>query len=322
MFDFILGLGLAALIVRGWVRGLVREVLDLVGLVIGIWVAFRLSGPLGDFLIDRFGVAPEVATIGSGIVLFILFGVSMSIAAHFLTKVMNLPGLGLINRVGGAAVALTWGVALLLVILNIARVLPLPEAWSDGIEQSTVAQAIAGPDAFPQKVFESFASDDVLGSLAAIQGLFGQGRVVPEGDGVVEIPPARADEIRQVRDEAGELLEMLNEFRAGEGLRPLASSAGFTEVAEMRAAQMYQTGRISRETPPGRFLSDSLRDAGIRVAVNGENIALASSSQAAFDAMVDSPTGLAILSVGTFDRVGIAVVEGPTGRLVVFDFGG
>ena len=50
MLDFVLGLFLAALLVRGWVRGLVRELLDLVGLVVGLWIAFKLSQPFGDFL--------------------------------------------------------------------------------------------------------------------------------------------------------------------------------------------------------------------------------------------------------------------------------
>ncbi|MGH8915180.1 MAG: CvpA family protein, partial [Acidimicrobiia bacterium] len=89
MIDFILGLFLAGLLVRGWLRGFVRESLDLVGLVVGLWVAFRLSGPLGEFVTERFGVSPEVATVGGGVVLFLLFGIAMSITAHYPSKVMS-----------------------------------------------------------------------------------------------------------------------------------------------------------------------------------------------------------------------------------------
>ena len=35
MVDFVLGLFIAGLLVRGWLRGFVRETLDLVALVIG-----------------------------------------------------------------------------------------------------------------------------------------------------------------------------------------------------------------------------------------------------------------------------------------------
>ncbi len=322
MLDFILGVFLAGVLVRGWMRGFAREALDLVGLVAGIWIAFRMSGPLGEFLVDRFGIAPEIGVIGAGIVLFLLFGVSMGVAAHYLSKVMSLPGLNLINRFGGAAVGALWAVALLLVVFSVAKALPLPESWLAGIDDSTVVEAIAGPAAVPQQLFETLGPDNVFGSVASLRSLFGTARVVPEGDEILTIPPAPADEVRQARDESVEVLKLLNEFRAGESLGALDSSEALTVIAEQRAAMMYQTGRISRDNPPGENLAYDLLDAGIRVAINGEDIALASSARAAFAAMLDSESGRNHLVVSGYDRVGIAVVEGPTGRLVVIDLGG
>jgi uncharacterized protein YkwD len=319
VIDFILGLFLAGLLVRGWLRGFVRESLDLVGLVVGLWVAFRLSGPLGDFLTDRFGVSPEVATIGAGVVLFVLFGVAMSVAAHYLSKVMSLPGLNLINRVGGAAVAAAYGIAIVLVVVNVARVLP---GNGDRFEDSTVAQAIAGPDAIPQRIFTTLAADAVLGPLASIRGLFGADRAVPEGDEALEIPPAAADEVRQVREEAVAVLQQVNEYRTGQGLAALGESSSLAQVAETRAVEMYTSGRISRDHPPGGNVADDLASAGIRLARVGENLALASSARAAFDAMLESPTAIAHFDVASYDRAGISVVDGPTGRLVVIVLGG
>ena len=321
MLDFVLGLALAGLLVRGWTRGFVREALDLVGLVLGVWIAFRLSGPLGEFLTDRFGVAPEVAGVGAGILLFVLFGVSMSVAARYLSKVMNLPGLTMINRVGGAAVALGWGVVIVLVLINLASVLPLPDSWDQAVEDSTVAQTIAGPEALPQQAFESVGSSQVLASLSALQSVLGSSRAVPEGNEIIIIPAARADEIRQVRDEAAEVMVRVNEYRAGQGLGALTTSAVFAEVAEARAADMYTTGRISRDTPPGGSVLDDLTAAGVRPTLAGENIALASSSRAALDGMLESPTAIAQFNIPTYNRAGVAVVEGPTGRLVVVVLG-
>jgi uncharacterized protein YkwD len=322
MLDFILGLLLAGLLVRGWTRGFVREALDLVGLILGVWIAFRLSGPLGEFLTDRFGVAPEVAGVGAGILLFVLFGVAMSIAARYLSKVMNLPGLTMINRVGGAAVALGWGVVIVLVVINLAGVLPLPPTWDQAIEDSTVAQAIAGSDALPQQAFESVGSSQVLASLTALQSVLGTSRAVPEGNEIIVIPASPTDEIRQVRDEAAEVMVRINEYRAGQGLGALTTSAVFAEVAEARAATMYTTGRISRETPVGGSVLNDLAAAGVRTTLAGENIALASSTRAALDGMLESPTAIAQFSLPTYDRAGVAVVEGPTGRLVVVVLGG
>jgi len=320
MIDFVLGLFLAGLLVRGWLRGLVRETLDLVALVAGLWIAFRLGGPLGEFLNERFGVAPEVATIGGGVALFVLFGLAMSIAAHFLSTVMRLPGLNLINRVGGAGVAAFWGIAIVLVVVNVARV--LPGDWATRFEDSTVAGAIAGPDAIPQQVFETMAPNGVLGSLAAIQSIFGADRAVPEGNEVLTIPPAGADEVRQVREETMPFLERVNEHRAGLGLSALGRGSSLDEIAEARAVAMYTGGRLSRDHPPGSSVAADAVFAGLRLAAVGENLALASSTRAAFDAMLDSPTALTQFSVPIYDRTGISVVDGPTGRLVVIVMGG
>lgn len=322
MLDFILGLFLAALLIRGWVRGLVREALDLVGLIAGIFIAFRLSGPLGDFLVDTFGVSPEVGTIGGGILLFVLFGVSLSIGAHYLTKVMTLPGLNLVNRVGGSVVATVWAVALLLVIINLARVMPLPDGLHDAVEESTVVEVIAGRDAVPQSLFVEIGSDQVLESLASIRSIFDSARAVPEGNEVLTIPAAPRDEIRQARGRVAGVIEMMNEFRAGEGLRALAASDGYTAVAEDRATAMYRAGRLSREDGDGNRAGDALLAARLPFAVSGENIALASSTRAAFDGMLDSSSARAQLSVAGYDRVGVSVVNGPTGLLVVIVFGG
>ena len=322
MLDFILGLFLAGLLVRGWLRGFIREILDLVGLVVGIWIAFRLSGPVGEFLTDRFAVGPEVATIGAGVALFVLFGVSLSIAAHYLSKVTRLPGLNLANRFGGSAVAVAWGVALMVILASVIRVLPIGERWEATLEGSSVVEAIAGPDALPRSMLESVAPQNVLSSLQSLQSLFGKARVVPEGDEVLAIPVAQSDEVRQVRGDALEVAGWVNEFRAGEGLGALQDSAVLTGVAEDRATEMYSTGRLSRIDLSGRSAADYLADFGVRLVAAGENMALASSARAAYEGMLGSTSGLAQLTQPEYDRAGVAVVDGPTGRLVVIIFGG
>ena len=128
--------------------------------------------------------------------------------------------------------------------------------------------------------------------------------------------------MRQVRDEALEVLGWVNEHRAGLGLGALIISQVFVDVAESRAITMYTTGRISRDTPAGGTVVVDLATAGARPTIAGENLALASSARAAFDGILESPTAAAQFAIGGYDRAGVAVVDGPTGRLVVLVFGG
>jgi uncharacterized protein YkwD len=233
---------------------------------------------------------------------------------------MSLPGLNLVNRLGGAAVAALWGIAIVLVIVNLARV--VPGGWDGRFEDSSVAQAIAGPDAVPQQVFETVAPGGVLASLVVIQDVFGTSSVVPEGNDAVAIPPAAPDEVRQVRDETTRTLEMVNEHRTGLGLAALGRSTALDRVAESRAVEMYTAGRLSRDHPPGAGVGADVTEAGVRLVVVGENLALASSTRAAVDAMLRSPTALSQFAISAYDRSGISVVDGPTGRLVLIVLGG
>lgn len=318
MIDFVLGLALAAMLVRGWTRGFVRESLDLVALILGVWLAFRLSGPFGDFLISAFDIGPEVARIGGGIVLFVLFGALLSIAAYYLSKVMNLPGLSMVNRVGGAAVAMGWGVVLVLVASSVASAMPLPESWRDGLDESNVVQAIAGEEAVPKGVFESVAGDNVMAAMSSIQDVFGSSRAVPVGSETLEFPAAATDEIRQVRTEAERILEEVNQHRLGVELRAVTAIQAITDLAEDHAAGLYRTGLLRRMGD----CAASLAQRSYQVLRCGNGVALAGTAVGGFDGILETPEGRSMIENPDFDRGGVSVVGGPTGRLVVIVLAG
>ena len=312
MLDFVLGLALAAMLVRGWMRGFVRESLDLLGLILGAWIAFRLSAPFGDFLTASFDVGPETARIVGGLVLFVLFGLLLSIAAHYLSRLMNLPGLSMVNRVGGAAVAAGWGVVIVLVLFSVASVLPLPTDWRASIDDSNVVQAIAGDDAVPKQMFESLAGDNVMSAMSAIRDVFGTSRAVPVGSETFEFPPAPADEIRQVRNEAEAVFEAVNEHRVGVGARAITEIGAITELAEDHASGLYRAGLLHR-------LGDcvaNLAQRSYQVLRCDNGVALAGTAIGGLNGILETESGRALIENPDLDRGGVAVVDGPTGRLV------
>lgn len=312
MLDVLLGAGIAWLAVRGWIRGLVREALGLVGLFLGTILSFRLGGLIGDFLTRSFGWPHEVARVAGGMVIFVLLGVVLGVGAAVLTRMMNLPGLTIANRVGGAVLAVAWALAVILVAVNVSRALPLP--WNDQLERSVVVEAVAGPEAWQQRLFHRLAGESVLATLYSIQNLFGSERVVPRADQEIGFPAAAPDEMRQVRGEAEMILEELNRHRAGENLPLLAPSDVLFQLAELRASDMYASGMLGRD-------EDCVPEAAERVQVRllrcSEVAALASTSLAALDAILaDQESGPVALGPES-NRAGVAVVDGPTGRLVL-----
>ena len=322
MLDFLLGLYLAGLLVRGWLRGLVKEALDLVGLVLGVIIAFRLSAPFGDFISDRFDVTPEWARIGAGIALFLIVGIGLSVLAFWLGKVMKLPGLNLSNRLLGDGFAVAWGITILLVLVSIVRALPLPAAVDKTLGESVVVEAIASPDTPTQQLFQTLAGDDVLDTLLALEPLVGNRRLVLDEDDVAEIEPADPDDLEVRSGEARDSFEFVNEARVDAGAEPLAWSDGLAAVALGHAREMYEEGYVSHVSPTTGTVGDRVRDAGIRLLVVGENLALAASARAVHDGFLDSEGHRENMLRPQFDRLGVAAVRGPLGLMVVQVYGG
>lgn len=322
MIDFVLGVYLAALAVRGWLRGMVRELVDLVGMVLGVVVAFRLSGPFGDFVTVRFDVRPEVARLGAGLVLLIVVGASLSVAGASLSKLMRLPGLNLTNRLLGSVLALGWGMVIALAVISLVRVLPFPSGVDKALDDSVVVEAVAGQGAFPRRLFLALAGDEVLTSLTALEPLVGGERLVLDADDRVEIPPASEDDLDDEVRSAELIFELINRERVAAGRNLLVWSNGLSAIARSHAMEMYREGYVSHVSPVTGTVTDRLDLAGIPLVSVGENLALAATARAVHAGLMDSDGHRANVLAADFDRVGIAAVRGPLGLMVVEVFGG
>ncbi len=317
MLDFLLGAYLAGLAVRGWLRGFVRELMDLVGLVVGAAVAFRLSDPVGGLLTDRFGVSPEWGRIGAGIALFVLFGVAMSVVAHFLARATRLPGLSLVNRALGTGVAAAWGVVLVLVLVSVVAVLPVPEAVDEAIVDSVVAQALAGPDSLPRHLVDPLVGDEAMTALAAIERITGGRRVVPAAGERIETETVEPDTVALVPGAVGFVADRVNADRLAVDADPLAWSDALAAVAADRALEMYRGGYIERKTDTEILVT--VNATGLRLQGAGEMAALAASERAAHAGIAEAAD--TALTDPAYDRFGVAVARGPLGRMVVEVYG-
>lgn len=317
MLDFVLGLYLAGLAVKGWLRGFVRELLDLVGLIVGAAVAFRLSGPVGIFLTDRFGVSHEWGRIVAGVVLFLLFGITMTIVAHVLSKVARLPGLSLTNRVLGAVVSAAWGIVLMMVLMMLISVLPFPDSVDEALEDSAVAQAVAGPDSLPRRLVDPLIGDRAMVALAAIERFTGGRRIVPVAGETVEIEPVDGDRLEADPEAADVVVQRGSVDRVAAGADPLARSGALDEMALERALAMYQGGAIERRDDA--TVLEAIRNQGLPLQAAAEMVALAATERAAHAGIAEAE-GSPLVDPA-FDRTGVAVVNGPHGVLVVEIYG-
>jgi uncharacterized membrane protein required for colicin V production len=321
MIDFVIGIAVAGLAVRGWLRGLVRELLDLIGLVAGAAIAFRLSSPVGDFLTDRFGVTSEWARLGAGMVLFVAFGVAMALLGRILSRVMRFPGLNFVNRLGGAAFAAAWGILLLTILFAVARALPIG-GLSDALAGSQIVDRVTGPATLPGRLFATVAGRPVAQVISALEGLGGGRRVLVDGEERVELEPVPASDYARDPGAEEELLELVNATRLAAGVDPLPWSAELAAAAAKHAEEMYRDGYLSPVSPLTGRVEARVAAAGISLQAVSENIGLAATTRAVHEEMSGSAPHRARILSGAVDRVGIGVVAGPYGAMVVEIFGG
>lgn len=322
MIDFVLGLYFAGLAVRGWLRGFVREGMDLLGLILGIALAFRFSGAAGGWISGIFDLTAELGRVIGGIIVFVLVGLAMTVAAHYLHKVFSRPGLALANRLFGSGLAVAWALFLSMLILSVLVLLPLPASVDERIEESRVAGALTDPDAVPQQVFQFVAGDRVLEALLNLQRTVGREKVIVDPGETVAIPAADPDELHVDEQAATDIFDLLNKARIENGLDPLAWSGALAAVGEGHAREMYVQGYFSHTSPTTGTVADRTRAAGIPFLVVGENLALAATPGTVHEGLMDSPDHRANILSTAYSRVGIGVVRGPLGLMVAEVFSG
>jgi uncharacterized protein YkwD len=324
MVDYILiGLfGVFAL--RGWTRGLVREALDVLTLVVGALLAFRFATPIGAVIVEIFDISPEVARIIGGVAAFVAISVGAGIAAHFLHRTIRiLPGLTLLNRLGGAALGVVYALVLATLGLTLIRVLPGTESVEAHVEESIVAAELTDPQGPVQRTFSAVLGDRVMQTILVLEELVGERSVAfGASDSAVSFPGVGDGLVHPADDTARELFDAINEERAATGVALLQRSDALAEVAAAYADEMYRTGNLAHQSTVSGSPEDRLEAAGISTKRHAENLALGATGAGVHDALMASPTHRATLLSGEYDRVGIGVVSGPFGLMTVQIFAG
>ncbi|MGI9648969.1 MAG: CvpA family protein [Acidimicrobiia bacterium] len=322
MLDFLLGSFFVFLFIRGWARGFVKEAMDLLGVLVGLAVAFRLSPAAGAVVSGTIGSSPTVSRIIGGLLLFTLVGGAAAVVAHYLHRVARLPGLALGNRLTGAGLALAWGAFVATLALSVVSLFRLPPVVAEQLDESAVAATLTDPAGMPQSVFAQVSGDRVIGVLLSLDDLIGSRRAIVEGDDRVDFEAADPDSLSPDPGAALDLLESLNEEREEEGLEPLVYDDALSAVAAAHAGEMYTEGYFSHDSPATGTVSDRLDRSGVTVRRAGENLALAVDSSEAHEGLVASPSHHANIVDPGFTSVGLAAVKGPLGLMVVQVFGG
>ncbi len=318
MVDWALLLIFVLLAVRGWMRGLIREVIGLAVVVVGLFLAFRLSTPVGVVVESLAGTSADVSRLIAGIVIILAIGIGATIVAnvlHYGIKLM--PGLSTLNRGAGVAFSVLAGAVVLTVVVSILSLLPVPTGVSEELDESRFASSVTDPDGFPQRLIGVIAGDRVVAAVLQIQGIFGDSVVIGPGTGSIEIPAAESGTTRVTSRAADSAFRQINRIRVANDAAPLVRNEVLDGLALTYVEELYRDGRLSDVAADGTTIEDRMRAAGIPIQQADQVVALASSPRSATEALGDDPGSLEELVDRNYLRAGVGAVKGPLGLLFV-----
>ncbi len=132
----------------GMMLGLIQSIGSLLGLFVGFAVATRYVDGIAHFLTPFFGGNEIAATITGFILLFVIASKLVGIIFLIIDKIFRIasliPGLQLLNRLGGFLLGLLEGIIVVGIILNVLTHLPVSAGTASTVNDSTVLRLMVG----------------------------------------------------------------------------------------------------------------------------------------------------------------------------------
>ncbi|NQT24783.1 CvpA family protein [candidate division KSB1 bacterium] len=156
-FDAIILLILGLLAVRGLIKGIVLEVLTLLGLILAYFIAIREMSTLATIIGKGIELPPAALTTISFIIIFVIIFIIVRLIAGAISKLIKKSPVGWLDRGGGFCLGLTKGAIIASLAAMLVSLFPLSGIWKAKQDQSLLFKPIqvVAPALFntAQKIF-------------------------------------------------------------------------------------------------------------------------------------------------------------------------
>jgi membrane protein required for colicin V production len=126
--DLIIAVVLLGFAIRGFMRGFLRELLALVGLFLGLWIALLKFAPLGEWLQHRFPLTEPLPFHMAFLVIFLSVASVASMVGYLLQRATKGLLIGWLDAIVGLGFGSIKGVMILTVLLFLLAHLPLADS--------------------------------------------------------------------------------------------------------------------------------------------------------------------------------------------------
>jgi membrane protein required for colicin V production len=118
----VIGIGM----VRGWATGAVRQIVGVVGWIVGFVLAASLMGPVGSTVVTAIGFSERAAPVIGFVVVFAVALAGVTFLGHAVRKTLEAVKLGGVDRLAGTVFGAFKAALGLSVFLTVTAFSPLP----------------------------------------------------------------------------------------------------------------------------------------------------------------------------------------------------
>ncbi len=316
MIDALIVIILLAYAAVGYRRGFISSTAELLGLLLGLAVAFLLSKPLGGVAAGFLQLPRGLLDLGAFLIIWSLIEFAIAfgwkkLSPRIPADVSAHPA----NRLTGIAPAVSKGITLVVIVLLIVATAPIPASAKEPFTESRFGKAfLALGTTFQQQVGGLFG--EALRDTLAFKTVKTDSTETAELGFTDTSGPECLDDARALFDRA-------NEERAERGLGRLVWNDALRAVGLRHSRDMLARGYFSHVNPDGEDPFDRMARAGIRYTVAGENLAFAPNVDIAHTGLMNSPGHRANILKSEFTRLGIGCADaGIRGKMFSQEFTG
>jgi membrane protein required for colicin V production len=133
--DIVVGIIILYFIFSGVHRGLIRQVLDVVGIIVAFICSFYLAHSFALYLESKINISYNISLILSAVILFVGVIILFHFIAHMLRKLVSMTILGPFDRIMGGLFGAIKGVLLASFVLIVITSLPVTGSFKKDLKE-------------------------------------------------------------------------------------------------------------------------------------------------------------------------------------------
>ena len=289
----------------GLERGFASLIATLGSFLASLWLAVRYHGLVGNFFVEKFGIASGWTDVLGYIVVALVSQVVIEeLLLLGMSKLPKKLHTSQMNHWLGSVLSLANAIIVISFFLLLVLALPLRGTIKQDIRQSVIGRAfVAASERYGGAVRSSlseFAKDAV--KFLTVEP--GSKERIP-----LDIPKSQVSFAVDAASETA-LVALVNRERTKAGLPSLVEDQTMRDVARGKSRDMFERRYFSHYDPDGKNASDWMEEAGITFTLVGENLAYAPDTTSAHEGLMNSEGHKANILESRFHRIGIGVMDG------------